>query len=93
MLTINISKHAQKFLEKVPLKHARQLKSKIQALMVNPLPPDTKQLVDYFPYRRADQGEYRIIYKVENEILYVVLVGKRNDDEVYKRMRQLLKSK
>ena len=93
MLTVNISRHAHKFLLKLPTKHARQIKSKIEALIAFPVPADSKQLVNYFPYRRADQGEYRIIYKVENDILYIVLVGKRNDDEVYKNMKNLLKSK
>jgi mRNA interferase RelE/StbE len=59
--------------------------------MVNPEPNDSKQLVNYYPYRRADQGEYRFIYKVEGEIIYILLVGKRNDDEVYRKMRDILK--
>ena len=75
----------------MPLKHARQIKAKIESLMVNPEPNDSKQLVNYYPYRRADQGEYRFIYKVEGEIIYILLAGKRNDDEVYRKMRDILK--
>ena len=36
-------------------------------------------------YRRADIGEYRIIYRVAGDTLEVLLIGKRNDDEVYHR--------
>lgn len=41
---------------------------------------------------RVDSGEYRIIYRfipVEN-LVEVVLVGKRNDDDVYKRLTRKL---
>ncbi|MHC1790907.1 type II toxin-antitoxin system RelE family toxin [Solidesulfovibrio sp.] len=37
------------------------------------------------PYRRTDVGEYRIIYRVEGDVLLVPLIGKRNDGDVYKR--------
>jgi mRNA interferase RelE/StbE len=91
VLTIRISKQAQKFLLKLPSKHAKQIKMKIESLLQNLNPQDSIQLVDYFPYLRADQGEYRIIYKTENNTLFIVLIGKRNDDEVYRKMRQILK--
>lgn len=78
-------------MSKMPAKHARQIKDKIASLMLDPEPNDSKQLVDYHPYRRADQGEYRIVYKVENKTLFILLAGKRNDDEVYRKMRDMLK--
>jgi len=53
--------------------------------MEDPEPPDSSQLIGY-PYRRADIGEYRIIYRVEEDCLKVALVGKRNDDEIYRQL-------
>lgn len=41
-------------------------------------------------YRRADSGEYRIIYRVNSDALEIILIGKRNDDEVYKRLLRVL---
>ena len=35
--------------------------------------------------RRVDIGEYRVIYRVEDGVIRIVLIGKRNDDEVYRR--------
>ena len=52
------------------------------------MPPDS-EWVTGFPYRRADIGEYRIIYRVESDTLLIPLIGKRNDDDVYKRMKRL----
>ena len=89
MLKIEISKRAEKFLRKLPTKQGRQVATKIQSLRVDPRAPDSQLLKGQDPLRRADVGEYRIIYFVDDETLRVVLVGKRNDDEVYKRLRRL----
>jgi mRNA interferase RelE/StbE len=58
------------------------------ALMEDPEPPDSFPLTGY-PYRRADIGEYRIVYRVEEDCLKVALIGKRNDDEVYRQLKGL----
>jgi mRNA interferase RelE/StbE len=89
MLKVEISKRSAKFLSKLPPKHGRQLGMKIQELRSNPNPPDSKKLKGYESLRRTDMGEYRIVYFAENDTLKVVLVGKRNDDEIYKQLRRL----
>ena len=38
---------------------------------------------------RADIGEYRIIYRYDDDVLYAPTVGKRNDDDVYRQLRRL----
>ena len=88
MLKIDITKSAGKFIKKLPPKQFRQVVSTIFALRENPIPHDSKQLIGYPEYHRADIGEYRIIYKYNSEILSIVLVGKRNDDEVYRQLKQ-----
>ena len=87
MRRIDLSLQAEKFLRHVPPKHARQLALKIRALAEHPEPQDSKRLHGY-PYRRADSGEYRIIYDHDAAELRVLLVGKRNDDEVYRLLRR-----
>ena len=88
MLKINLSKQAQKFLDRLPPKQRRQVSGKIFQLAADPVPPDSKPLRG-FPYRRADIGEYRIIYHFDEETLFVPAVGKRNDDDVYRLLRRL----
>lgn len=63
---------------------------KIVALAEDSTPPDSKQLVGYAPLRRTDSGEYRIVYYTNATTVYVVLVGKRNDADVYKKLRRTL---
>lgn len=89
MLKIEISKRAGKFLSTLPPKQGRKLAVKIQQLRENPEPNDSILLKGFSPYRRADQGEYRIIYFVHEDILKVDLIGKRNDEDIYKQLRRL----
>ncbi len=85
MYKLVLSKKAKEFLEKLPPKQFRQLVKKIFSLCEDPYPPDSKGLKGY-PYHRVDVGEYRIIYYLAGDELKLVLVGKRNDDEIYKRL-------
>ena len=41
-------------------------------------------------YRRTDIGEYRVVYRTNADVLEIVVVGKRNDDDVYKMLRRIL---
>ena len=84
MLKIDISKQAAKFLKiKRQPKLNVQLVTKIRELRDDPSPQDSKKLSGY-PFKRVDTGEFRIVYEVKDETLYILIVGKRNDDEVYK---------
>jgi mRNA interferase RelE/StbE len=88
VLKLNITKQAVKFFRALPAKHYRQIFNKILSLMEDPESPDSAPLVGY-PYRRADIGEYRIVYRSEGDCLKGVLIGKRNDDEVYRQLKSL----
>ena len=88
MLKINFAKRTDNFLKKLPIKQAKQLAKKIMELRENPAPNDAKKLINN-PYLRTDFGEYRIIYFVKKETLHIVLIGKRNDGEIYKKLRRL----
>lgn len=88
MLTIGLEKRAQKFLAALPPKHARQVREKLFKLAEDPYPPDSKQLKSS-AYRGTDSGEYRVIYHVAGNNLCVYLIGKRNDNDVYRRLERL----
>ncbi len=82
---LEITKAAGKFLESLPPKQFRQVVLSVLKLRQDPEPNDSKQLIGYTAYRRVDVGEYRVIYKLEADTVYIALIGKRNDDEVYKK--------
>lgn len=80
------------FIKGLQLKIAAQIAKKVLALNVDPLPADSKELIGYSGYYRVDSGEYRIVYRfnADEDLVEVILVGKRNDDEVYKKLDRLL---
>jgi mRNA interferase RelE/StbE len=84
-LKLLVSKQAYRFLDKLPPKQFRQVLRKILVLLEEPRPHDTQQLKGY-PFLRNDVGEYRIVYDLQGDTLRLLLVGKRNDDEIYKQL-------
>jgi hypothetical protein len=54
-------------------------------LMADPQPADAERLKGY-DYSRVTVGEHRTIFVVREAMLHVVAVGKRNDDDAYRRL-------
>ena len=85
MRKLDLTRDALDFLKTLPPKQFRQVVTKTFELMANPEPHDSRALVGY-EYRRADAGEYRIVYRFDGDLVYVALIGKRNDSDIYKRL-------
>jgi len=85
MLKLLVSRKAQKFLDGLPPKQFRQIIRKVFALLEDPRPHDSEELRGY-PFLRNDVGEYRIIYDVQGDTLRLIVIGKRNDEEVYRQL-------
>lgn len=85
MLKLDMTNDSIAFLNVLPGKQFKQIVSMVFDLLKNPFPQDSRILNDY-PYRRVDFGEYRVVYQVNDESLQILVIGKRNDDEVYKKL-------
>lgn len=85
-MELNLSKQAGKFLISLRgSKQGKQIKHKIEDLLKDPYPNDSIKMKNSEDYHRADIGEYRIIYRVDNKvILEVKIIAQRNDSKVYK---------
>lgn len=88
MYKLDLTKAAGKFLQNPPAKQFRQIVTTIFRLREQPEPHDSKQLVGYPEYLRADIGEYRIVYRIDDDTVSICVIGKRNDSEVYKRFKR-----
>jgi mRNA interferase RelE/StbE len=55
-------------------------------LMADPQPADAERLKGY-DSSRVTVGEYRAVFDVLDGVLRVIVIGKRNDDEVERRLR------
>ena len=89
--SIDLSRQAERFLRELPVKQARQIAEKLQALAADPSAIPSEQLRGYAPMRRLRAREFRIIYALEGDVVQVRLIGKRNDDEIYKALGRILK--
>jgi mRNA interferase RelE/StbE len=78
---------ADRFLERLDAKQYKQVVRRIFALAADVTPPDSAKL-EGSNLRRVDQGEYRIVYSFDADTVFIIIVGKRNDDEVYARLRR-----
>lgn len=78
--TVIITKAVQKTLSKLPDRVASKLESTMLSLEVNPRPSGCKKLKGREAYR-VREGDYRIIYEIEDNILRVLIldVGHRKD--------------
>jgi len=89
-LSLQLSRHVGRFIKTLPPKQYKQVVSTILALANDPTPHDSKLLKGSKQRnRRVDVGEYRVVYRVENDALLVLVAGKRNDDDVYKKLDRL----
>ncbi|MGF2040444.1 MAG: type II toxin-antitoxin system RelE family toxin [Nostoc sp. CmiVER01] len=86
--SLRIAKTAEKDLLDLQAKLYKQVVSKILSLQGNFRPQDCKALKGYEGGYRVDQGEYRILYTIDEEskLIDVFRIGKRNDGEVYKNL-------
>ena len=75
-----IKRSAAKELEELPPKVRRRVASKIDALGTTPRPPGVEKLSGQEKYR-IRQGDYRVLYAIDDDaqIVTVVKIGHRRD--------------
>ena len=87
MHQIKLHKQATKFIVSLPPKQQRQIAHALVCLQENQTPHDSKKLQGY-TYYRLDCGEYRIIYSWDKIEITVYIIGKRNDGDVYRKLKR-----
>lgn len=85
MYKITYSKEAEKALTRIPNKTAKLIREKIEALAENPYAknPNAKKLQEREGYRLRI-GDWRVIYKIQNEKLIIIVLKVASRGEVYK---------
>jgi mRNA interferase RelE/StbE len=86
MLRIELSRQAAAFLQELPAKQARQIVGKLDGLATIPPTVVSETLRGGEGERRAKAGEFRIVFEVVENTLVVLLVDRRNDDRIYRRL-------
>ncbi len=82
---IYFKKSVLKDVEKIPNKDLKRIIKKIETLSEDPRPPGHEKLSDQEKYR-IRQGNYRIIYSIQDDKLnvWIIKVGHRRD--VYQKL-------
>lgn len=72
---------AKKYFDKLPTKIQRQIIKKIKMLSVDPF-KNTVFLKEWAGVRRAKVGDWRILFRVLNNVVRIIAIGPRGD--IYK---------
>ncbi len=89
MLKLVLEQPALDFLFRTNRKDVGLISLRIFALVSEPFPSGSIKLQDSEGAFRLRAGDYRIIYKVADDVVRILLVGPRHDDEVYTTFRKL----
>jgi len=82
---ISYSKEAEKSLLRMPRNPAKLIREKLDVIAVNPYAdhPNAKKLQGREGYRLR-VGDWRVVYKIQNEQLIIVVMKIASRGEVYK---------
>jgi mRNA interferase RelE/StbE len=64
----------------------RQVVAKLERLADNPRPPGSKTLEGTEDLYRVRVGDHRIVYRIEDQVLLVLVVRVAHRSEVYRRL-------
>ena len=78
-----VKESVSKDLKKIPKKDVIRILSAIRTLAENPRPPQSKKLSGQDRYRLR-QGNYRILYSIEDDLLIVCVVKVAARRDVYR---------
>ncbi|MBP9664538.1 MAG: type II toxin-antitoxin system RelE/ParE family toxin [Pyrinomonadaceae bacterium] len=82
--TVEISKEADKQISRLPKRDQQKVVNAIISLAENPRPHGYKKLEYYNEYFRYRVGNYRIIYQIQDNRLFVFVVEvKKRDESTY----------
>ena len=90
--TIEITPRAEREFRKLPIQVRRALTGRIRGLSNDPRPQGSKQLESSRALWRVREGDYRVIYEIQESRLVVLVVRAGHRKDVYRQLARLLKS-
>lgn len=81
--SVEIKRSAAKELEQLPPKDRTRIVARIRALAGNPRPPGCEKLSGQERYR-VRQGNYRILYEIDDAVVRVIVVRIAHRRDVYR---------
>jgi mRNA interferase RelE/StbE len=84
MYSVHISAKAKKQLSKIEVTARHKIARKIDALIANPRPKDVKKLSSLDDFYRIREGDYRIIYTIQDQLLIVLVIKIGHRLDIYR---------
>ena len=90
--TVEVSPAAERELRKLPSQVRNTLLRRLASLRDDPRPPDAKKLSSPENLWRIREDNYRVIYRIKDDVLLVVVVRAGHRKEIYRQLSRLMKS-
>jgi mRNA interferase RelE/StbE len=81
---IELSRNAFKSLSKIPRKELLRIQERIEALSTLPRPLDVKKIQGDINLYRIRVGNYRVLYRIFDEKVYILIVDVDHRKDIYK---------
>jgi mRNA interferase RelE/StbE len=85
---LEITEEALEFVRNLEPKQFKQVMNKILSLLSDPAQSDSILMKGSTDLHRTDIGEHRIVYQFDDKVVATFVVGKRNDDDAYKKAKR-----
>lgn len=82
-----------KKLKKIQIKDRQKITKAIELLKHNPTPKGCKKIKEFTKVYRIRIGDYRVIYKIKQDQLIILVLEIGDRKEIYERLKQKLKEK
>lgn len=82
--SVDLSKIALKQMSKIPKRDLIRIGERIDQLAKDPRPHDVKKIVGSSDLYRIRSGSYRILYRIFDEVLCIMIVDLDHRKDIYK---------
>jgi mRNA interferase RelE/StbE len=82
--SIRLTTSAEKTLKSIPKKDVQKIVATLQGLAANPRPTGCRKLAGEEATYRVRQGNYRIIYEIEDKVLLILVLKTGHRKDVYR---------
>ena len=86
---IEVTPRAQKDLRALPKRESQRIARQIDALKTDPRPTGCKKLKGREDFYRVRVGDYRVVYRIQDDILLILIVRVGDRKEIYEIIRRL----
>ena len=86
---IEVTPRARKDLKALPTREKQRVAKQIDALKTDPRPTGCKKLQGREDFYRIRAGNYRVVYQIEDEVLFILIVRVGDRKEIYEIIRRL----